>query len=138
MKRVLLFSSCVLLFAATPGDPSPAGKNGALQVVCDDAGVNHATAVPASPMNNRNSVAIQNLDTVNDIYCGFSASVTSANGIKVSKNGGYWNPNIKFQSSLPSDGGQGNNPRIYCTIAVCSATAVNQISPNDTRWVEVK
>lgn len=127
-----------VFYGATPGDAAPAGKFGAVQVVCDDAGVNHATPVPTTPLTDRNAVQVQNLDTVNDIYCGFGANVTTATGTRVPKNGGTLTLDIKFFSSRPSDGGQGVNPKVYCTIATCSGTAVNQTTPNDTRYLEAK
>jgi len=104
--------------AAFPTDTLAAASYGAVQVNVT------ATAVPAAPMGARNSMALVNLGP-NDLYCGWDVNVTSATGFLVAKNGGTLSVDIYYD-------GQKQKPKLYCL------TSVLQVSPADTRYMEVK
>jgi hypothetical protein len=82
-----------------------------------------ATAVPALYVGiaPRNGIGIMNLGP-NDIFCGFTSTVTTLTGFPVKASGGYLGLTL---------GQNGSRGQVYCI------TSVLQVAPADTRWVEV-
>lgn len=103
--------------AAVPGDSQPGLAYGPVNV-----GVT-ATAIPAAPMGSRNALALVNLGP-NTIYCGGDAAVTAATGFPIAT-GGVLGIDVGYD-------GQKVRPAIHCI------TSVLQVSPLNTRWMEVK
>ena len=119
-KTMMLVSALAagLCVAAVPGDTAAYGRYGATQ--CDVT----ATLLYANQTGSRNAVSIQNLGP-NAIYIGFDSSVTTATGTQVPASGGSLSVDLRMRP----DG----TPKIYCI----AATAL-QVSPNDTRWMEIR
>lgn len=119
--------------AAVPSDPTGLGVVTAVNVVCDDAGTTNATAVPTTPLDQRNAVEIQNNGPV-PIYCGFTTAVTAASGRKVAASGGTWSVDIKYLA-------QGSAKKIYCKEETCASGTVSQVADggaSNTRVTEVR
>lgn len=105
----------------------PGAQYGAVQLAA-----NVAKTIPTGPMSPRQAIAVQNLGPT-DIYCAWNASVTTATGWKVAANGGTFSVDTDFNSNIGSTGNpatSGRN-RMYCI------TTVLQVSPADTRWMEI-
>ena len=107
--------------AAVIGDPMAAATNGAVAVATS------ATPVPAvaSIMLRRNGFAIFN-NGPDPIFCGWSSAATTATGFPIAA-GGSLSIDVRYQSTAASPG-----PRLYCI------TTVLQVSPADTRYIEIK
>lgn len=108
--------------AAVIGDPNAQATHGAVQVDTT------ATAVPAvaSLMKLRNAFAIFN-NGPGTIYCGWTSSVTTATGFPV-VSGGSLSVDVRYATS--SNGVA--RPALYCIATVL------QVSPADTRYIEIK
>lgn len=108
----------ILAQGATKGDSLPKAVGGSVLVLTATA-----TAIPTNDMIGRNSIAIFN-NGPNTIWCGWKSTVSTTNGFPVAA-----------QSSLNMDvvaDAQGT-PKLYCI-----ASAADQVSPADTRYMEVK
>lgn len=109
--------------AATKGDPSPAMKYGAVNVLNSAA-----TAIPN--MAQANTVLVQNLGP-NVIYCGSDNTVTTSTGIQVPASGGVMA--IDIVQVPPAYGSTNVTPVLYCI-----AATADQTSPSNTRYMRVK
>lgn len=115
---VSLALSVPLVHAATKGDPLPKATNGAIQV---------ATASPTQMfpaprfMPGRNAFSLYN-NGPNTIWCGWTSAVTTATGFPVTAGG-----------SLSVDLVTNGSDSLYCI-----ASTALQVTPADTRWIQVK
>ena len=118
MKRLALLALVAIpVLAAVPGDTAAYGRYGATQ--CNTT----ATLLYAGQIGARNAISVQNLGP-NAIYIGFDANVTVNTGTQVGPTN-FLAVDIRGRS----DG----TPQIYCI----AATAL-QVSPADSRWMEIR
>lgn len=104
---------------AQAANPYPQGGYGKVAVL------NTATAVPAaaSSINGREGIALYNLGAAT-IYCGTDSSVTTSTGFPVPSLG-------SVTMALSYNAAPAAGVVVYCI------AAVSQVSPADTRWLEV-
>lgn len=100
-------------YAAVKQDGPAMGTYGAVAVDVT------ATKVPTAASGKRGSMLIFN-NGPNAIYCGWDSSVATTTGMPIAASGG----------ALAVDLGPG--PQLYCI------TTVLQVSPSNTRYIEVK
>lgn len=98
----------------------PAAVYGAVQVSSVAA-----TKVPAASMATRYAIAIQNLGP-NNIWCGYSSTVTAATGWRVVGGGGVYTADTGYSGSTDRN-------QLWCI-----AETATQVSPLDTRWQELR
>lgn len=133
MNKVISILGCmavaVLFIAATKGDQPPKARSGAIGVAAYDGGtaaidggVNPTKVFTGLP--GRNAFAIYNNGTVT-IWCGWSKSVTPANGFPVVAAGSL---------SIDMTYNNGGDQDFYCV----QSNGTDQVTPADTRWIQVK
>lgn len=125
LGMLVIGAACFNASAATPGDRTPRGAYGAVNVLMDDGGTNVATLVFSTPLITRNAFAIAN-EGPNKIWCGWNKAVSSTTGFPVAA-GASLSVDIVYNGS--------GDPALYC---VTGTAAVNQASPNNTRFLEVR
>lgn len=118
-KTMMFVSALVatLCVAAVPGDTAAFLNNGSVVVLAS------AAVQVASTNSARNAIAIFN-NGPNTIWCGGTSAVTTATGFP-----------ILTQTFLAVDVRIANNGtgKIFCI-----ASTADQVSPADTRWIEVR
>ncbi len=135
MKRLLLTVVVCSLFlalgvigfgeatAATKGDQGPKANGGATQILVVDGGTAITATKVFTGIPGRNAFAVFN-NGPQTIYCGWSTAVNEFTGFPVIA-----------ASSLSIDmvWNASGDKDFYCT-----TVTVNQASPLDTRWIQVK
>lgn len=112
----VLFGGLVV-HSAPKGDSPSKAKHGAVQIATASA-TQVFTGVPG-----RNAFAIYN-NGPNTIWCGWTSAVTTATGFPVAS-GSALSIDITYENS--------GSPNFYCI-----ASTALQVSPTDTRWIQVK
>lgn len=108
-----------MAFAATKGDPQPKATNGAV-LVLNSAATQIFTS--STGMVGRNAFALYN-NGPNTIWCGWKSNVTTATGFPVTAGGALSVDLVSLDAAQT----------LYCI-----ASTADQVSPADTRWIQVK
>lgn len=122
LKTLSLWAITAVMFAAAmvhsaPKGDMPKARYGAVAVATASA------TLVFTAMTGRNTFSLQNLGP-NAIYCGYDSAVTTATGTQVAS-GAFLAVDLVANSTTD-------------TAVYCIAASALQVSPADTRWMQVK
>lgn len=110
----------LLAHGAVKGDQLPKASNGAVQILNSAATL---VFTSSTQLTNRNAFALYN-NGPNTIWCGWKSNVTSSTGFPVPASATLAVDLVAISAS---------DANLYCI-----ASTADQVSPADTRWIQVK